>query len=51
MAIDKKVLDGSLRLVLLRSLGEAVITADYPHDVLQATLEADYRAIVAGLEA
>jgi 3-dehydroquinate synthase len=50
MAIDKKVLDGSLRLVLLRSMGEAVITADYPQDVLQATLAADYRAIVAGLE-
>jgi len=49
MAVDKKVLDGRLRLVLLRQLGEAVITDDYPKEILQATLAADYRAIVAQL--
>ncbi|MQG92410.1 3-dehydroquinate synthase [Pseudomonas sp. MN1F] len=49
MAVDKKVLDGRLRLVLLRQLGEAVITDDYPKEILQATLSADYRAIVAQL--
>ena len=49
MAVDKKVLDGRLRLVLLRRLGEAVITDDYPKEILQATLSADYRAIVAQL--
>ena len=49
MAVDKKVLDGRLRLVLLRQMGEAVITDDYPKEILQATLSADYRAIVAQL--
>jgi 3-dehydroquinate synthase len=49
MAIDKKVIDGRLRLVLLRRIGEAVVTDDYPQEVLQATLAADYRAIVAPL--
>jgi len=49
MAIDKKVIDGRLRLVLLRGMGEAVVTDDYPRAILQATLEADYRAIVAQL--
>src|SRR5690606_2023577 len=45
MAVDKKVLDGQLRLVLLRQLGEAVVTADYPRETLQATLTTDYRAL------
>ncbi len=49
MAVDKKVLDGRLRLVLLRQMGEAVVTDDYPKETLQATLSADYRAIVAQL--
>ncbi len=49
MAVDKKVLDGRLRLVLLRHMGEAVVTDDYPQEILQATLAADYRAIVAQL--
>jgi len=46
MAIDKKVIDGRLRLVLLSRIGEAVITDEYPKEVLQATLVADYRALV-----
>ena len=49
MAVDKKVLDGQMRLVLLRSLGEAVVTSDYPADILSATLAADYPALVARL--
>ncbi|PWB31123.1 3-dehydroquinate synthase [Pseudomonas sp. SDI] len=49
MSVDKKVLDGRLRLVLLRHMGEAVVTDDYPQEILQATLAADYRAIVAQL--
>ena len=49
MAVDKKVLDGRLRLVLLRHIGEALVTDDYPQEILQATLAADYRAIVAQL--
>jgi len=38
MGMDKKVLDGRIRLVLLRSLGQACITGEYPPQVLQATL-------------
>ncbi|MEK8078654.1 3-dehydroquinate synthase [Pseudomonas sp. XK-1] len=44
MAVDKKVLDGQLRLVLLRGLGEAVVTADFAPEVLNATLCTDYSA-------
>jgi 3-dehydroquinate synthase len=49
MAVDKKVLDGQLRLVLLKHLGEAVVTAEYAQDALQATLSTDYRALVEQL--
>ena len=45
MAVDKKVIDGRMRLVLLRHMGEAIVTDDYPQEVLQATLGADYRAL------
>lgn len=38
MAVDKKVLDGQLRLVLLKQLGHAVVTADYDVTALRATL-------------
>jgi 3-dehydroquinate synthase len=38
MAVDKKVLDGRLRLVLLKRLGEALVTDDYPRAELEATL-------------
>jgi 3-dehydroquinate synthase len=44
MAVDKKVLDGQLRLVLLRGLGEAVVAAEFAPEVLNATLRADYAA-------
>lgn len=40
MAGDKKVLDGQLRLVLLRAIGEAVVTADVSQQQVVATLEA-----------
>ncbi|WP_369819041.1 3-dehydroquinate synthase, partial [Alcanivorax sp. HI0044] len=40
MAMDKKVHNGQLRLVLLRALGKAVVTADYDEVALQKTLEA-----------
>ena len=49
MAVDKKVLDGQLRLVLLSRLGEAVVTADYPQEVLRATLTTDYAGLVDSL--
>lgn len=38
MAVDKKNVDGSLRLVLMRALGDAVVTADIDTDALQQTL-------------
>jgi 3-dehydroquinate synthase len=38
MAVDKKVLDGQLRLVLLRQLGEAVVTADFAPTNLDSVL-------------
>ncbi len=41
MAVDKKVLEGKLRLVLLRGIGEAVVTEDFDPRALRATLESD----------
>ena len=40
MAVDKKAVDGRIRLVLLRSLGEAFISDDYEPAKLEATLTA-----------
>jgi 3-dehydroquinate synthase len=40
MQVDKKVLDGKLRLVLLTSIGEAVVTSDFSADTLHQTLAA-----------
>ncbi|HQX48151.1 MAG TPA: 3-dehydroquinate synthase, partial [Steroidobacteraceae bacterium] len=42
MRLDKKVLAGRIRLVLLRNIGEACVTADYPDDALGATLAAHF---------
>lgn len=40
MAMDKKVVDGKIRLVLQQGIGKAVITSDYDADKLKQTLEA-----------
>lgn len=40
MAVDKKNVDGQLRLVLLKALGAAVVTADIRPENLAATLSA-----------
>lgn len=40
MSVDKKVSDGELKLVLLRRLGEAVLTADVPRARLRETISA-----------
>jgi 3-dehydroquinate synthase len=40
MGVDKKVLDGRLRLVLLASLGSAIITTDIDRDLLAQTFVA-----------
>ena len=39
MAVDKKVIDGGLRLVLLKSIGKAVVTGDFDARRLQDTLK------------
>ena len=39
MGLDKKVLGGKLRLVLLRALGRAEVTSDYPVPALEALLQ------------
>ena len=38
MGLDKKVLAGRIRLVLLRRLGEGVVSGDYPAEALAETL-------------
>jgi len=40
MAVDKKAVDSGLRLVLLKAIGAAVVTAEYRPDLLLATLNA-----------
>lgn len=44
MAVDKKVQDGRIRLVLLEALGRAVVSADYPPSALRETLVAGHAA-------
>jgi 3-dehydroquinate synthase len=44
MRRDKKVLDGRVRLVLLRALGEAVVTADYDAAAFKETLAQGFGA-------
>jgi len=39
MAVDKKAVDGGLRLILLDAIGAARISADYDHRLLEATLD------------
>jgi 3-dehydroquinate synthase len=38
MRMDKKVLAGTVRLILLEGLGHAVVTGDYSRQALDATL-------------
>ena len=40
MSVDKKVLDGQLRLILLKGIGSAVVTSDFSIEKLHETLEA-----------
>jgi 3-dehydroquinate synthase len=42
MRIDKKVKSGRIRLVLLRSIGESFVTAEYPDPALRRTIEAHF---------
>eukprot|EP00741_Cyanophora_paradoxa_P019503 tig00021127_g18826.t1 len=41
MSVDKKVADGQLSLVLMRALGESVLTKEYTQEQLVATLQAE----------
>lgn len=45
MGVDKKVLDGRLRLVLLESMGKALITSDIDPIMLQQTFEASKASV------
>ena len=40
MAVDKKVVDGGLRLVLLKAIGDAILTSDFDAELLNETLAA-----------
>ena len=42
MSVDKKVMDGVLRLVLLKDIGHAVITNDYTPEQLVEALRSSY---------
>jgi len=39
MSVDKKVIDGTLRLVLIKEIGEAVVTSDFSQDFLLQVLK------------
>ncbi len=39
MSVDKKVIDGVLRLVLLEKIGRAIVTSDYPRSLLLDVLK------------
>lgn len=49
MAVDKKALDGQIRLVLPREGQWAEVTADYPRELLVQVLETDYASLAAEL--
>ncbi len=38
MSIDKKAVNGTIKFILLKSLGEAIVTSDYDPDLLNQTL-------------
>ncbi len=39
MQVDKKVIGGKLRLVLLQDIGQSIITDEYDQDLLKQILE------------
>ena len=42
MSVDKKVSDGVLKLVLYKSLGQAIVTSDYSLDALKEAISESY---------
>jgi len=47
MAVDKKVMDGKVRLVLLKGIGRAIVTSDFDRSALLATLDECRESAVA----
>lgn len=45
MGMDKKVLQGRIRLVLLSRLGVGIVSGDYPADALQQTLQRHFEVV------
>jgi 3-dehydroquinate synthase len=39
MSVDKKVLDGVLRLVLMKGIGQSLVTSDYTIDDLKKAIK------------
>ncbi len=46
MRVDKKTLDGQIRLVLLQKIGEAVVTSEFASDILNAILSTNYQQLL-----
>lgn len=44
MAVDKKVMDGVMRLVLMKGIGKSVLTSDYTLAALRKTIESSIAA-------
>jgi 3-dehydroquinate synthase len=44
MGLDKKVEGGKIRFVLLKAIGQALVTADVPEELLRLTLESQTRS-------
>jgi len=42
MSLDKKVIDGVLKLILFKSIGNAIVTSDYKEKLLLETLSESY---------
>ena len=42
MSVDKKVIDGVLRLVLMKNIGQAIVTSDYDLDTMVETIKRSY---------
>jgi 3-dehydroquinate synthase len=39
MGQDKKVIDGALRYIMVRGIGQAFVTSDIPRGVVQSVLQ------------
>lgn len=46
MRVDKKTLDGQIRLVLLKNLGEAIVTSEFARDILDVILTTNYQQLL-----